>query len=325
MTTSTECPAICPTELIDVLTLSQPEQLRIFCLDDGFVRLHDVMPRMVPNDRKTCEHTIVEADRVSYTGLPGNQRGMQSIPSGKGLKTPEEDARLVCYMLRNGHTSPFEHVKFTFHMRLPVFIARQINRHRTANINELSQRYTKIKPNFYQPLRVTPEQVPGGGVRAAGGLNKQSSTISDINLKQRMAKHQRLTELTKEIFHEYHELIALGEAKETARVYLSTATYTEEYWTMDLHNLLKFIRLRADEHAQAETQVYAEAMLKLITPLVPTVIQAFNDYQRGAISLSATEIKAIKDQRYYLKSNSKSAEKEYDQKLKQLGLNFTRD
>ncbi len=281
---------------VDILQLVPT---KIKCLNDGFVRLCDCMPRIVPENRMTCEHAIVLAARVSYD---------------TGLKTVKEDERLITYMYRNKHTSPFEHIKFTFHIRSPIFVARHLNRHRTANINELSQRYTKIKPNFYKPVEAT------NGIRVSDSINKQSSTLGNINYDLRLELHKKMTKASEEIFEMYDQLIDLGEFNETARSYLPVGTYTEEYFTMDLHNLLKFIKLREDPHAQEETQVFAKAMRKLITPLVPITMQAFLKYEINSIRLNQSDIALIREKRYKSDSKSVSERKEYSDKISKLKL-----
>lgn len=278
---------------------------KIPCLEDGYVSLIDCMPRLIPPDR-TLEVAIVQSARIS---------------TGNGLKDKTADDNLVRYLYRESHTSPFESVKFTFHIRCPIFVRTQLIRHRTANINEFSQRYSVIKDSsYYSPL-----ESEGFGLRIQSRQNKQSSSSLDSGETRDALteKCQQAEEHVEALFAMYEELIKLGMARETARAYLPVATYTELYFTMDLHNLLKFLRLRMDSHTQAETRVFAQAMHDLILPLVPVALDCFHRYSLGSLTLSAHEIEAISQRKRKLEGTVSESEKRgYEAKLARLNLQF---
>lgn len=283
----------------------------ISCLDDGFVRLVDCYPRYVPVDSvgpRTLEFRIVESARIS---------------TGQNLKSRDADNQLLNYLYRHSHTSPFESVKFTFHLRVPKFVRTHFIRHRTANVNEFSQRYAEIKDDaFYRPSKC-PEMWKVSSetgtemIRTQSSVNKQGSSSGSGNLEIIQAELEKMESLLDQCFQQYHRLLELGLPRELARFGLPDATYTEMYYTIDLHNLLKMLKLRADrDHAQLETAVYAEAMLELITPLVPEVIKLFENHRHG-MYLSRDEVEAIHTDSE-LKSESKSEVREFQDKLKKL-------
>ena len=252
---------------MDAFTLLPEEERTIKILDDGFVKLVDVMPRYCPEGR-TPEYRIVETARVS---------------TGAGLKSVKEDEGLIRYLYKNKHTSPFEMVKFTFYIRCPLFVRTHLIRHRMSNINEYSQRYTEVIDDaFFRPSSIHE------GLRTQDKGNHQSSNVPTTPFPD------ETIELVKEIegdieniFKKYHQLIKLGVAREVARFCLPQATYTELFYTMDLNNLLKFLALRRDiKHSQYETYVIADAMFNLIKPFVPTVIKAFEDFTLTGMTLS---------------------------------------
>lgn len=259
------------------------------------------MPRLCPEGR-TPEFAIVRSARISFNS---------------GIKDPATDEKLLRYLYKNKHTSPFESVKFTFHIRCPKFVSIQLIRHRTANVNEFSQRYAKIKDNaFYHPSAVP------NGIRLGSTTNKQGSTVlqDEEKLHNLQEEIKRAEALCDEMFATYQKLVNLGLAKEIARFCLPGAAYTELYFTMDLHNLLNFLRLRMDKtHAQLETVVIADAICELITPLVPTVMAAYHDYTLDSITLSAKEIEALCNKKP-LESESRSDQEEFKEKLSRLGL-----
>lgn len=234
----------------------------------GFVALVDCMPRMVPEGR-WADFAVAQAARTS---------------TGAGLKTPEEDRALIRYLYRQRHSTPFEMVEFKWHMRMPIFVARQFIRHRTANVNEFSGRYAIIKEEFYRPEKVCQQS----------SMNKQGSggevewgTRDDFMGYLARAEEQ---------YAMYEQLCAKGVARETARIGLPLSIYTEWYWKNDLHNTLHFLSLRADRHAQQEIQDYAYPMMGIIKYLCPDTVEAFEDYHpsRGAILLSRLEVEAIR-------------------------------
>lgn len=235
----------------------------IKCLDKGFIRLVDYMGD---------DSSIVQAARVSY---------------GKGTKTKRADRELIRYLMRHRHTSPFEMVEFKFHVKLPIFVARQWIRHRTANVNEYSGRYSEMKDEFYVPEL---EQI-----RPQSTSNRQGR--SDKPIDGEVAKKvQNIFEKDQvSLYSEYKWLLSIDLARELARINLPLSTYTEWYWKIDLHNLLHFLKLRLDTLAQYEIRVYAEKIIELIEPIVPVTIEAFRDYSLNAINFSAQELAVLKD------------------------------
>ncbi len=216
-------------------------------LDHGFVRLVDSMGD---------DSSVVQAARVS---------------TGKGIKTPAEDAKLIRYLMRNRHTTPFEMVMFKFHVSLPIVVARQWIRHRMASYNEFSGRYSVLPDKFYYPLA---EQV-----RGQGKTNKQGSDgeVSAANVTWYLDALKRWTQ---DGYAYYQEALHRGVAKERARFFVSNTVYTEWYWKVDLKNLLDFLRLRSDDHAQWEIQQYANTILDLIQDIVPVTVAAWEEYGR---------------------------------------------
>ncbi|MEY2719030.1 MAG: hypothetical protein RLZZ273_396 [Bacteroidota bacterium] len=232
------------------------------CLDKGFVRLIDVMGD---------DNAIVQAARVSY---------------GSGTKKVHEDRGLIRYLMRHLHTTPFEMVEFKFHVKLPIFVARQWIRHRTANVNEYSGRYSEMKDEFYVP---DPEQV-----RAQSSTNKQGRSDESFAPEEaeRIRTMMRTTQET--LYGEYQELLDTELAREIARINLPVSNYTEWYWKIDLHNLFHFLRLRIDAHAQYEIRVYGEAMASIVKAAVPLAYEAFEDYIVNSQKFSAQELHVIK-------------------------------
>lgn len=232
-------------------------------LDNGFVRLIDVMGD---------DNSIVQAARVSY---------------GVGTKTVNEDRGLIRYLLRHKHTTPFEMVEFKFHIKLPIFIARQWIRHRTANVNEYSGRYSEMKDEFYLPDL---EQL-----RHQSTLNKQARSEEELdpNVAAEIRKIMLNTQL--KLYDEYKGILDKGLAREIARINLPLSNYTEWYWKIDLHNLFHFLRLRIDDHAQYEIQEYGKAMAEIVKKVVPVAWEAFEDYILDSQYFSKMELKALKE------------------------------
>jgi thymidylate synthase (FAD) len=244
--------------------------------DHGFVALVDAMPRLVP-EGQTADSAIVQAARVSY---------------GQGTKQVNEDRGLIRYLLRHRHTTPFEMVEFKFHIAMPIFIARQWIRHRTANVNEYSARYSIVKDRFYTPSL--------DAVRKQSSSNRQGGEVL-FNTDGTNAEEVRTAEdflaFLKDVEALYPRYLALterGVSRELARIGLPVNLYTEWYWKCDLHNLLRFLSLRMDEHAQLEIRDYARAMFNLIEPIVPFTVEAWKDYELGAVHLSGLEVQALK-------------------------------
>lgn len=273
------------------------------CLDKGFVTLVDAMPRLVPDSQKTADYAIVQAARVSY---------------GDGTKTLNEDRGLIRYLLRHAHTTPFEMIEFKFHCKMPIFVARQWIRHRTANVNEYSGRYSLMKDEFYIPDTDNIRQQSKSNRQ--GGNEQMASTDAQGFLDS-------LNELCDKAYTVYEEYIAKGVTREQSRMILPVNNYTEWYWKIDLHNLFHFLALRCDAHAQWEIRVFAEAMLSLIQPIVPVAVEAWNDYHdhRGAVKLTRLEIEAIKKSLnghtvVALDSDNKREQNEWMEKAQKLGL-----
>ncbi len=234
---------------------------KINVLDDGFIRVIDYMG---------SDESIVQAARVSY---------------GKGTKQVSQDRGLIRYLLRNRHTTPFEMCELKLHIRVPMDCWRQWIRHRTANVNEYSTRYSVA----IHSMRTTkPDEW-----RLQSELNKQGSSGSiDAEMGQALTRAE-------EEFHQtcrtvYEERLEKGIAREQARKDLPLGTYTEAYWKIDLHNLLHFLSLRMDSHAQHEIRQYASLIgQEIVSKWVPATWEAFNDYRTNSMSLSSQEIRLI--------------------------------
>ncbi|WP_321992712.1 FAD-dependent thymidylate synthase [Marispirochaeta aestuarii] len=231
-------------------------------LDKGFVRLVDYMGG---------DERIVQAARVSY---------------GAGTKSYRQDKGLISYLLRNEHTSPFEQVVLTFHVKMPIFVARQWIRHRTARLNEISGRYSIMKDEFYVPAM---EDVSGQSEN-----NKQGRQEEPLPPDTAERIRAILTEGQKRAYGEYSDLIEEGVARELARVNLPLSLYTEWYWQMDLHNLFHFLKLRLDPHAQREIRLYAEVVLSIAEIVAPSACEAFRSHIFGSARFSALELEALR-------------------------------
>lgn len=231
--------------------------MRINVLDHGFIKLVDSMPAINPEYQHPewgdGDERIVAAARVS---------------TGGEVKGREQNQKLLRYLWANKHTSPFEQVRFTFHAKMPIFVARQWIRHRTGSFNEKSARYAEMKDEFYVP---TLERM-----RRQSAFNKQGSgeQLDLETAEQSIAAIRRVSETA---YGVYQELLQTGLARELARMVLPVNFYTEWYWTTDLHNLFHFLKLRLDSHAQHEIQVYGYAILDLIQPLCPASVELFKD------------------------------------------------
>ena len=262
-------------------------------LDHGFVALVDSMPRLVP-EGQTADQAIVQAARVSY---------------GEGTKKVNEDRGLVRYLLRHRHTTPFEMVEFKFHVAMPIFIARQWIRHRTANVNEYSARYSIVPDCFYRPTL--------DNVRKQSTSNRQGGEDPmDVETAESFLE---LLEDSEKLYGRYLELTEKGVARELARAALPVSLYTQWYWKCDLHNLLHFLSLRMDPHAQQEIRVYAEAMYELIKPICPVACEAFEQYRMEGLHLTKLEIEAIRSGEPIATEN-KREQREWDEKRARLNL-----
>ncbi len=261
--------------------------------EQGLVALLDVMPRFAPVG-KTADFAIVQAARVSY---------------GEGTKQVSEDQGLIRYLARHRHTTPFEMVEFKFHHVMPIFVARQWIRHRTANVNEYSARYSVVKDRFYRPSLES--------IRQQSTTNRQGGDqATDIATAEDFLRYLDATEAH---YADYERMLEKGIARELARIGLPLSVYTEWYWKIDLHNLFHFLSLRMDSHAQQEIRDYATAMFGLIQPIVPIAAEAFLDYRLHSINLSRLEIEALRTGQP-LASENKREQAEWEDKKKQLGF-----
>jgi thymidylate synthase (FAD) len=278
------------TEMFDVMAGSARWEVKVH--DHGLVALCDVMPRFAPVG-KSADFAIVQAARVSY---------------GQGTKQINEDRGLIRYLARHRHTTPYEMVEFKFHHVMPIFIARQWIRHRTANVNEYSARYSVVPDRFYRPTLEN--------VRKQSTLNRQGGDepIDELSAKEFLAYLDR----AQENYAEYEKLLEKGVSRELARIGLPVNVYTEWYWKCDLHNVFHFLSLRMDAHAQQEIRDYATAMFALIQPIVPIAAEAFLDYQLGGMHLTRLEIDALCSGEP-LASQNKREQAEWEEKKKKLG------
>jgi len=265
MITRIQCPAL------DAIL---GEQLPV--LDKGFIRIVDYMGD---------DTSIVQAARISY---------------GMGYTTPERDQRLIAYLMRHRHTSPFEMCEIKLHIKMPIFIARQWVRHRTANINEFSGRYSFMPDSAYIPTHGTM-----GGQSASNHQATNRGSLSEEETQKIIERIQQNTEMSyenylwclnsdaeKKTIHDEHA----GLSRELSRMNLSLNHYTEWYWKCDLHNLLHFLHLRIEAGAQYEIQAYARCIAeKIVKPWVPWTYAAFEEYRLNSISLSANGQKVLHD------------------------------
>ncbi len=243
---------------------SQAEEIRNLyfpALDEGFVALKDWMGG---------DDDVVEAARTSY---------------GFGTKKTSDDQTVLRYLKRNRHTTPFEMVELKFHMKLPIFVARQLIRHRTASVNEYSGRYSLMPMLFYMPteqdfgLQSTTNK-QGRGEQAGAELYAHAHDMWSVN-------RQNASE-------DYKNLVSNGVARELARIDLPLSTYTEWYWKIDLHNLMHFLGLRSHSHAQKEIRVFSDIMAGMARRVAPQSMQAWFDYDFAAMRFSRMEVEALR-------------------------------
>ena len=279
------------TPLIDVMNGAARWQIDLH--EHGFIALVDAMPRLVPQGQ-TADFAIVQAARVSY---------------GQGTKKVQEDRGLVRYLLRHRHTTPFEMVEFKFHIAMPIFVARQWIRHRTANVNEYSARYSVMPDRFYRPSVEN--------VRQQSTVNRQGGDEPiDVGTAQDFLDYLAKAET---LYVDYTRLTEKGVARELARCGLPVSVYTEWYWKCDLHNIMHFLSLRMDPHAQQEIQDYAHAMCALVEPICPVAMEAFRDYRLHGLNLTGLEVEALRTGEP-LKTENKRELAEWEAKRKRLGL-----
>ena len=234
-------------------------------LDHGFIRVVDYMG----DDAAICQ-----AARVSY---------------GKGTKSVQNDEGLIRYLMRHWHSTPFEMCEVKLHVKLPVFVARQWIRHRTANVNEYSARYSILDREFYIPApeHIAAQSVVNNQGRGEALTGAEAARVLDI-----------LKTDSERSYDNYQAMISddgqRGLARELARMNLPANIYTQWYWKVDLHNLLHFLRLRADAHAQYEIRVYADAICSVVADWVPFAYAAFEDYRLGGATLSETALECVR-------------------------------
>jgi thymidylate synthase (FAD) len=239
-------------------------------LDHGFVRVIDYMGD---------DDAIVQAARVSY---------------GRGTKRVQQDDGLIRYLMRHRHTTPFEMCEIKFHVKLPIFVARQWIRHRTASVNEYSARYSILENEFY---------LPSPGHLAAQSMTNRQGRGAQLDGDEAVRVLDLLRSDAERCHANYNEMLNEGAAadptrrglaRELARMNLTLNTYTQWYWKTNLHNLFHFLSLRSDAHAQYEIRVYSDAMLRVTEAWVPVASAAFRDYRLGAVTLSAQMVALLR-------------------------------
>jgi thymidylate synthase (FAD) len=242
-------------------------------LDHGFVRVVDYMGD---------DAAVVQAARVSY---------------GKGTRKVSEDRGLIRYLMRNHHTTPFEMASIKLHVKLPIFVARQWIRHRTASVNEYSARYSILDREFYIPERENLAAQSTNNRQGRGKVLEGDEAAQVLKILRSDAETNYDHYIW--MLNENENGSSLDEersglARELARINLTLNTYTQWYWKIDLHNLLSFLRLRTDAHAQFEIRSYAKVIMSIVEQWVPNTFEAFVEYQLGAITISQTSLKIIR-------------------------------
>ena len=233
-----------------------------------------------------------------YMGDDASVLNMARMSYGRGTKNTSDDRALLRYLMRHAHTSPFEGCVIKLHVKLPIFVMRQWVRHRTASLNEYSARYSVLPDEFYLP--------ESQHLAEQSTDNKQGRGLA-LSAEQADAVREMLESDARHAFASYHDLLnqdengqdieadKVGIARELARIGLPLSTYTQMYWQTNLHNLLHFLRLRADRHSQWEIRVYAEKILDILADWVPLTAEAFHDYQLGAARLSRLDLNLLRD------------------------------
>ena len=257
-------------------------------LDHGFVGLVDTMPGSVTIDQYTgmsnADEAVVQAARVSY---------------GSGTSKSRNDVGLIRYLVRHKHTSPFEMVEFKFHMKIPIFVARQIVRHRTASINEYSGRYSEMTDEFYIPEKYDLKPQSKTNNQGSDGYMSDTESMLCLNTMKRIYRDSYegyMTLLNKgEPSRNYNISDRSGLSREMARIVIPVSNYTEFYWKINLHNMFHFLHLRMDEHTQYETQEIARCIYSLSYSIAPVSFEAFNDYVAGSYTLSRDDQIVLND------------------------------
>ena len=242
-------------------------------LDHGFIRIVDYMGD---------DNAVVQAARVSY---------------GTGTKQVREDRGLIRYLMRHRHTTPFEMCEIKLHVKLPIFVARQWVRHRTANINEYSARYSYLDKEFYVPQLEHLATQSSTNRQGRGSVleGQEAAKVLQILREDASRSHDHYVEMMNE--DEAGTTLRDGQhglARELARMNLTLNFYTQWYWKVNLHNFMHFLSLRADQHAQYEIRIYAETMLKILEQWVPQVYEAFCDYRLSSFEMSSPALSVTK-------------------------------
>ncbi len=231
-------------------------------LDKGFVRLVDYYG---------SDQRIVQAARVSY---------------GEGTKSVSQDGALIDYLLRHQHTSPFEQVVFTFHLKMPIFVARQWVRHRMGRMNEVSGRYSIMKDEFYVP--------ENSCIAKQSTDNKQGRATEPLPVEEAEKIRREFEQGQQAAYETYSGMVEGGLAREISRINLPLALYTEFYWQMDLHNLFHFLKLRLDSHAQYEIREYAKVLLEMVRKVCPLATASFENDMDKAVTFTGEEMEALR-------------------------------
>ena len=241
-------------------------------------------------DESGDHHQMIEVHELGFVkliGVMGDDTEVENaarISYGKGTRKVSQTRNLIRYLMRHKHTSPFEMCEVKFHLKLPIFVMRQLVRHRTANLNEYSGRYSVMSNEYYLPQ--------------ADYLQKQSKTNNQGRnevLPNKGSLHFEFNRVYDTAQITYENLLEEDLARELSRIVLPVANYTECIWKIDLHNFFHFIRLRSDSHAQREIRDYSDAMYELVKPKFPLCCEAFEDYVRDAVTFSKHEMELIRE------------------------------
>ncbi|MAG37994.1 thymidylate synthase (FAD) [Candidatus Pacearchaeota archaeon] len=238
-------------------------------LDKGFIRLVDCMPSPCDPNSISADDAIAQMARVSYGG---------------GTDKKRDNSGLINYLMENRHTSPFEGVVLKFHIKMPIFVERQMSRHRTSSQNQLSARYSVLPNDFYIP---NPDRCQGQDV------DMKQGSCGHLSNNEKISKS--INEESNTSYKKYEELLEMGLSRELARTVLSVNIYTEAYWMMNLHNLLHFINLRVSPHAQYEIREYAEKMRETVKRIAPITLNSWEKHVQKSISFSKEDMSIIKE------------------------------
>jgi len=238
-------------------------------LDSGFIRLIDCMPNPCDHNSISADDAIAQMARVSYSG---------------GTEKKRDNSGLINYLMENRHTSPFEGVVFKFHVKMPIFVARQWHRHRTASLNEISARYSVLSDDFYIPESDRCQGQDNNMKQGSCGILEESEEIIEI-----------INSVGVDSYEKYEKLLEMGLSRELSRSVLPVNIYTEMYWMMNLHNLLHFVKLRISDHAQYEIRVYAEKIKEIIKEIAPITLGAWESHVENSLTISSDDLSIIKD------------------------------